>query len=163
MSVFLNRLAVLTHHFTQWSLRISALGLLLMTLVIGWQVFARYVLNDSPSWSESLALLLMLYYIMLTAAVGVYEGFHLGLTVALNATPPAVRRYLKMLNQCLIMIFGAFMLVNGARLADFTADHIIPTLDISRAFAYWPFAAAGGLICLFALERLLLLLLNKEK
>ena len=46
------------------------------------------------------------------------------------------------------------MLVNGTRLAQFTAEHIIPTLNISRSYAYWPFAAAGLLISIFALERL---------
>ena len=29
--------------------KIAAAGLVLMTLVIAWQVFGRYVLNDSPA------------------------------------------------------------------------------------------------------------------
>jgi len=155
-TTILTKLAQTTHKLTQLALLISAVGLVLMTLIIGWQVFARYVLNDSPAWSETTALLLMLYYIMLAAAVGVYENFHLGLKILLDSVSPSVRRMLEIVNNALIIVFGLAMLINGTRLAQFTADHIIPALNISRAFAYWPFAAAGLLVCIFALERLLI-------
>ncbi len=152
----IDRLAAVTHKLTRIALLISAAGLVLMTLIIGWQVFARYVLNTSPAWSETLALLLMLYYIMLAAAVGVYENTHLGLKVLLDSVPANTRRGLEIINNSLVLVFGLAMLINGTRLAQFTADHIIPTLNISRAAAYWPFATAGLLISIFALEKLLM-------
>jgi TRAP-type C4-dicarboxylate transport system permease small subunit len=93
---------------------------------------------------------------MLAAAVGVYENFHLGLKVLLDAVPTPIRTILEVINNSLIIIFGMAMLVNGSRLAQFTADHIMPALNISRSFAYWPFAAAGLFISIFALERLML-------
>ena len=37
----------------------AGIGLVTMTLIIFWQVFARYVLNDSPSWTESTSVQLM--------------------------------------------------------------------------------------------------------
>jgi len=154
--------ARLTQELARIALVISTAGLVLMTLIIGWQVFARYVLNASPAWSESAALLLMLYYIMLAAAVGVYENFHLGLKVLLDAVPANIRTVLEVLNNSLIIIFGMAMLVNGSRLAQFTADHIMPALDISRSFAYWPFAAAGLFISIFALERLMLAIISEN-
>ena len=151
-----------TQRLTQYALYISAAGLVLMTLIISWQVFARYMLNASPSWSESAALLLMLYYILLTAAVGVYESFHLGINILVDKSPPKIARILKVINYSLICVFGLAMLLNGVRLADFTSDHVIPALSISRAFAYWPFAIAGALICIFALEKILFLFVIKE-
>ena len=162
MISWLSRLAVVTHKLTRLALILSAAGLVLMTLIIGWQVFARYVLNASPAWSETLALLLMLYYIMLAAAVGVYEEFHLGLKIVFDSAPANIRRPLDIFNNALIAVFGVAMLIYGTQLAEFTADHVIPTLSISRAFAYWPFAAAGLLISVFALERLLIAALQKE-
>ena len=162
MISWLSRLAVITHKLTRLALMISAAGLVLMTLIIGWQVFARYVLNASPAWSETVALLLMLYYILLAAAVGVYEEFHLGLKIVLDSVPANIRRALDIFNNALIAVFGVAMLIYGTRLAQFTADHIIPTISISRAFAYLPFAAAGLLISVFALERLLIAALQRE-
>jgi len=155
-------LARFTHQLARIAIVISSAGLVLMTLIIGWQVFARYVLNASPAWSESAALLLMLYYIMLAAAVGVYESFHLGLKILLDAVPIHIRTVLEVINNSLIIIFGMAMLVNGSRLAAFTADHIMPALNISRSFAYWPFAAAGLFISIFALERLILVINSKN-
>src|SRR5262249_50048614 len=40
-------------------------GLLAIVVVVAWQVFGRYVLNDTPTWAESLALVLVLYVTML--------------------------------------------------------------------------------------------------
>ena len=44
---------------------LSAAGLVVMTAVTAWQVFARYVLNDSPPWSEAAALVIMAYFVLL--------------------------------------------------------------------------------------------------
>ena len=156
MQSILSNLATLTHWLSRSALAISAAGLILMTLINGWQVFARYVLNASPAWSESSALLLMLYYIMLAAAVGVYENFHLGLKILIDSVPTYIKRGLDIFIQMLIIVFGIAMLTNGIELAKFTADHIIPTMGISRALAYWPFSAAGLFISIFALEKILI-------
>ena len=131
----------------------AAAGLVLMTLVIAWQVFGRYVLNDSPAWSESAALVIMLYFVLLAAAVGVYEQFHLGLRLFVSRLPAGWKRPVYVIGQLLVMTFGAAMAWNGMRLIDYTSSHVIPTLGISRSVAYWPFVACGGLIVLFALVR----------
>ena len=41
------------------AMALAGLALVAMALIQAWQVFARYVLNDSPGWTEPLALLLM--------------------------------------------------------------------------------------------------------
>ena len=143
-------------------LKIAAAGLVCMTLVIFWQVFARYVLNDSPQWSEAAALVIMFYFVLLAAAVGVYEKFHLGFRWLVAKLPPRPGRGLFLFGQVLIMGFGAAMAWNGMALVDYTASHIIPTLNLSRAAAYWPFVICGGLIMLFALVHCLSLMRDKE-
>ena len=40
---------------------ITLVFLALMTIIITWQVFSRYVLNETPSWSEETALILMVW------------------------------------------------------------------------------------------------------
>lgn len=141
---------------------ISGAGLLVMTLSIGWQVFGRYVLNDSPAWSESLALILMLYFILFAAAVGVRERFHLGFGLIASRLKGRWRRVLDVSNQCLIAGFGVAMLWNGAVLAEHTSAHIIPALSVSRSLAYWPFIGSGGLMILFALDRILIVTRHGE-
>ncbi len=153
-----SQLPPVTNRIVEWSLKVAAASLVLMTLITGWQVFARYILNNSPTWSEALALLLMLYYIQLAAAAGVAQGFHIGMTLLLDSAPEPLRRFLLLFGQSMIFGVGITMAVNGVFLANFTAEHVIPSLGVSRAFAYWPFVGAGVLMALFALERIYLIL-----
>ena len=53
------------------ALWLSGTGLVLMTAFISVQVFYRYVLNDSQSWTEPASVMLMGWFIFLGAAVGI--------------------------------------------------------------------------------------------
>ena len=141
--------------------KIAAAGLVFMTIVIAWQVFGRYVLNASPPWSESAALIIMLYFVLLAAAVGVYEQFHLGLRLFVSRLPAGWKRPVYVIGQLLVMTFGVAMTWNGMRLIDYTSSHIIPTLGISRSVAYWPFVLFGGFIVFFALVRSIVVVRDK--
>ena len=144
------------------ALKVAATGLVLMTVIISWQVFARYALNESPTWSEAAALVIMFYFVLLAAAVGVYEGFHLGFRWLVSQLPLAFKRRAFVLGQLLVMAFGVAMAVNGMALVDYTSSHIIPTLQIPRSTAYWPFVICGGLIALFALVHCISLVRSSE-
>lgn len=126
-----------------------------MVIIIGYQVFARYVLNASPSWSEQAALLLMIYFVLFAAAVGIREGFHIRITFAEDRLAGAGQRLLRLSNHVLVAIFGLAMAAGGAELIQATSGHTLPTLGISRAWAYVPMAAAGALITFFSLEHIL--------
>src|ERR1700754_4429722 len=72
----------------------ACIALLTMTLVEAWQVYARYVLNDSPSWTEPVVLLLMSAAMMFGAAAGVRSESHFGFFITLHVAPPRVRTVL---------------------------------------------------------------------
>lgn len=156
------RLDRLSARLAGYALKAAAAGLAVMTLVISWQVFARYVLNDSPPWSEALALIIMVSFVLLAAAVGVHEKFHLGFRWLVSKLPMQSRRAVFVLGQLLIMLFGVAMAVNGMALVDYTATHIIPTLNVSRSLAYWPFVVCGVLMALFALVNCVVLILGRR-
>ncbi len=143
-------------------LKAAAAGLVAMTLAIAWQVFARYVLNDSSPWSEAAALIVMVCFVLLAAAAGVHEKFHLGFRWLVSMLPIRLRRTVFVSGQALIMAFGVGMAVNGMALVDYTATHVIPVLGISRSVAYWPFVVCGVLMALFALVNSVALLLGRR-
>lgn len=154
MGVLLSRFVEVNKTIRRYLLLLSASGLVVMTVVIGWQVFARFLLNNSPAWSETFSLILMLYYIMLAAAVGVSEGFHLGIKIIIMRLSPTPQKWVMMAVDFLMAVFGLLMCVNCIRLVQYTHSHIIPTLNVSRAVAYWPFIISGVLIVLFSVERI---------
>ena len=133
----------------------GAVGLTVMTAIIGWQVFARYVLNASPSWSEQASLVLMIWYVSLAAAAGVREGFHIRIVALENAVGPRAKRALRIASDLVVAGCGLAMAVWGAQLVARTWEHTIPSLGIPRGLAYAGLPIAGVLIALYALERLL--------
>lgn len=148
-------LAKLTHFSADILVKVAAAGLVAMTLIAGWQVFGRYVLNSSPSWSEQAALTLMIWYVSLAAAAGVREGFHIRIVVLENNLGPSARRILRIINDGIVALCGLAMAIWGSELVMRTWEHTIPSLGISRGLAYAGLPIAGGLIVLFALERIL--------
>lgn len=145
--------------FAKW---FAGIGLLLMTAIIALQVFARYVLNDSPAWAEQSALLLMIWYVFIAAAAGVREGFHIRIAVFADNLPSPIRRYVLLIAHLVVVAFGAAMVYFGIELTRETWQHVIPTLGISRGYAYIPIALSGVLITGFAIEQLVAELRSTE-
>lgn len=141
---------------------IAGIGLLLMTAIVALQVFARYVLNDSPPWAEQAALLLMIWYVFIAAAAGVREGFHIRIAVFADHLPVKVRRPVQVFAHLVVVAFGVAMAIFGVQLARDTWQHVIPTLGISRGYAYLPIALSGLLITGFAIEQLVAQLRSTE-
>jgi len=54
---------------SRWCMYIAVAGLVGIVATVALQVFGRYVLNDTPTWAESTALVLILYVTMLGAAL----------------------------------------------------------------------------------------------
>jgi TRAP-type C4-dicarboxylate transport system permease small subunit len=138
------------------ALVLASIGLVLMTVFIGWQVFGRFVLNDSPSWTEPLAILLMGWFIFLGAAIGVREGYHLSFEVLLYVLPPGGRRILDSVSDAAVAFFGAAMAVYGYQMAAKTWSSTIPGLGYPGGVHFIALIAGGVLISLFSLERLAL-------
>ena len=134
--------------------KLGAVGLLVMTGIIGWQVFGRYVLQSSPSWTEQASLLLMIWYVFLAAAAGVWERFHIRIELLEQRFSDENRRRLRIGIHALVAMMGLALLVYGALLAWDVRVHVIPSLGISRAWAYVVIPFAGLLIALFSLARI---------
>ena len=159
MADSVNNLSARVSALAKW---ISVAGLVVMTVIVALQVFARYVLNNSPAWAEQAALLLMIWYVFIAAAAGVREGFHIRIGVFVERLPQGVRRPIELGAHLIMVAFGAAMSWYGVELAQATWQHVIPTLGLSRGYAYVPIALSGVLITAFSIERFVAALRHKE-
>ncbi|MFO1080183.1 MAG: TRAP transporter small permease [Reyranellaceae bacterium] len=142
---------------SRWSMYVAVAGLLGIVATVALQVFGRYVLNDTPIWAESTALVLILYVTMLGAAVGVRDAGHIGLESLLVLAPDALRLRLEVVIHVLVGTFGLIMAWNGAVLAESVMAYKIPTLGLPEGINHIPLVIAGVLIALFSLEHIVAL------
>jgi TRAP-type C4-dicarboxylate transport system permease small subunit len=143
-------------------LQVGVAGLMLLIAAVLYQVIGRYVFNDTPTWAESGAVLLVLYVTMLGMAVGVRDAGHIGLESLLVLVPEGIRLKMELMIHALVLVFGVVMAYNCGLLAHSVWDYKIPTLGLSEAFKYAPPAMAGGLIVLFSLEHIIALVCGEE-
>lgn len=137
-----------------WLIKISAAGLIAMVGVISWQVFGRFVLNSSPSWTEQAAMILMIWYVFFAAAAGVWERFHIRIEILEQRFSASLRRRLRIAIHAVVAMFGLVLLIYGAQLAWLVRDFVVPSLGVSRGIAYLPIPFAGLLTIIFSIGRI---------
>jgi TRAP-type C4-dicarboxylate transport system permease small subunit len=144
------------------SLQIASAGLVAIIICVLYQVFGRYVMNDTPTWAEQLALLLVSYVTMLGTAVGVRDAGHIGLESFLVLAPEWLRNKLEVLIHLFMILFGSCMAYYGLTLAIGQWDEMLPTLGIADGFRYIPIGLCGVLMTLFSIEHIIAQLNDRE-
>ena len=143
-------------------LQLGVAGLVLLVCAVLYQVIGRYIFNNTPTWAESGAVLLVLYVTMLGMAVGVRDAGHIGLESFLVLAPDWLRHKLEIVIHVLVFIFGVVMAWNCGVLAESVAAYKIPNLGISNAWKYVPATLSGTLIALFSVEHIIAILRNQK-
>jgi TRAP-type C4-dicarboxylate transport system permease small subunit len=146
----------------KYCLILAVAGLVAIIAAVTTQVFGRYVLNDTPTWAEALAMVLVLWVTMLGAAVGVRDAGHIGMESLLVLVPEKIRLKLEIVIHALVAVFGGLMAWNGSVLAESVMSYNIPTLGIPEGLNHVPLAIAGVLIVLFSIEHIIALIRNEE-
>lgn len=133
---------------------IAATALVALVVVQGWQVFARYVINDSPSWTEPLTLILLSTAMSLAAAAGVHTQKHFRFNLLADAAGPRARRVMAAASEAVVVLIGGFLAVGAMRLWLDGLDVRMAGAPMPQSSAYLPLCAGGALMVVFGLQRL---------
>lgn len=144
------------------SLALAVFGLLAVVLCVQWQVLGRYVLNDTPTWAESLALLLVLFVTAFGLAVGVRDAGHIGLESLVVLLPEAWQHRIELLIHALVAFFGGLMVHSGWLWASMKWTEKKAMLPVPDGIDYVPVVIAGALIVLFSVEHIVALVRGTE-
>lgn len=128
---------------------------MVLTVIFGWLVFGRYVLNATPTWVEQVSLLLVMLITFLGAAVGIHENTHLGVSYFREIAPLPVRRLCTVATHLLLAGFGLAMMWNSYLLTVFKWGSLIPLIHVPEGLRSLPITICGGLIFLFSLGHLI--------
>jgi len=140
----------------RFCLVVAGLCLVAITLIIPWGVFTRYVLNSASSWPEPAAVLLMIWFSFLAAALCYREHLHIGVAVIPMMLKGNLRLAVGWLVEACMMATNLFMLWWGIKLVATTWHQSISDFPwYSVGASYLPVPIGGAITALFVIERLL--------
>ena len=140
------------------SLMLAVIGLLSVVLCVQWQVIGRYVFNDTPTWAEALAMLIVLFVTAFGLGVGVRDAGHIGMESLIVLLAEQWRLRLELLIHALVALFGFLMVQSGWMWASAKWQEKKPMLPVPDGIDYVPVIIAGALIFIFSIEHILALL-----
>lgn len=132
---------------------LAGAALVALVAITGWMVFGRYVLNDTPTWVERAATLIVVAISMPVAAVGVRERFHLSVLGFRDALPGPARRAVAVACDAAVALFGAAMAWWSWELVEGSWRFRTPLIGISQGWTYAPLVLGGALMALFGAEQ----------
>jgi TRAP-type C4-dicarboxylate transport system permease small subunit len=136
---------------------IAGSALVVISLVVPWGVYTRYVLESAASWPEPMAVLLSIVLTFFGAAVCYRSGVHMRVTVARDLLPPLGQRIFDLIAEGLMAAISVFMIVWGGRLVGTTWNQVIAEFPfLSVGVTYLPIPTGGAVTLLFIAERLLI-------
>ena len=148
-----------THRLCDWlylaCIWIAGLSIFVMSLIIPWGIFTRYVLGTGSQWPEPIATLLMVVFTFLGAAAGYRANAHIAVAMVTEKLPTPVRSALARAMDVLMLLIAVFMTWYGAKLCMETWNQSIGQLPwMPVGVTYLPVPIGGAITAVFVLERL---------
>jgi len=155
-------LTCLNARLSRWAMYIAVTCLLGIVVTILSSVILRYGFNAAPSWSEQVALLLVINVAMFGAAAAIRDEGHIGMESLVGLLPKPYQFWIGNANGCLIIIFGMSLIYGGSLMAVSVFPNKITALNISEAWRYVPVVISGTLTILFSIEHMIASVTGKE-
>jgi TRAP-type C4-dicarboxylate transport system permease small subunit len=134
---------------------IAGSALVLISAVIPWAVWTRYVMNSASSWPEPTAVLLTIVLTFFGAAACYRLGLHMNVTLAVDQLPKRVRHVTDVIVELLMALMALFMTFKGATLCEATWSNSIADFpSLSVGVTYLPIPIGGAILLLFVIEHL---------
>lgn len=135
---------------------IAGVALVLISAVIPWAVYTRYVLNSAASWPEPAAVLLTIWLTFFGAAACYRIRFHMNVSFFVMLMPEPLQKVFNLLAELLMIAMASFMTVYGVKLVQATWLNTIADFpELSVGVTYLPIPLGGAILFLFVVERLL--------
>jgi TRAP-type C4-dicarboxylate transport system permease small subunit len=134
---------------------IAGIALVLISAVIPWAVYTRYVLNRAASWPEPMAVLLMIVLTFFGAAACYRVGLHMRVSFFVSLLPQWLQRAIALLVELLMALIALFMITWGIKLVAATWQNSIADFpSLSVGVTYLPIPIGGAILLFFVFERL---------
>ncbi len=129
-----------------------------MSLLIGAQIFMRYVMGASLSWSEELARYLFIWATYLGVAYGVKKDAHIRVSMATDMLPPRAQILVRILTHLIFGAFAAYVMYQGWFMVEktFRFGQKSASLGIPMGLVYLAPLSGFGLVVLRLIQAIFL-------
>lgn len=135
---------------------IAGLSLLVMTIIIPIGIFSRYVLNRGESWPEPVAIICMVTFTFIGAAVSYRAGSHIAVNMLTDRLPQTWQTMCARIVDLLMLLISLVMFYYSYFLcADLWEQPIAEFPVLTSGQTYLPLPVGAVLLILFVVERLL--------
>ncbi len=124
--------------------------LMVMSVLISWQVFARYIMGNSLSFSEEVSRFSMVWLAMLGAAYAYRQGTLIAVDLLTMMSGPVVSRVLRLSVAVASCIFAYVLLTQGWAITERVASQTAPSTRVSMGWLYGAMPAGAALVLLNA-------------
>jgi TRAP-type C4-dicarboxylate transport system permease small subunit len=136
---------------------VAGISFVLISAVIPWAVFTRYVLNSAASWPEPTAVLLTIMLTFIGAAACYRRRQHMNIAYFAGLLPGTGQRLSAIASELIVGAMALFMAYYGANLVEATWHNTIGDFPfLSVGVTYLPIPVGGVFLLLFVIERLLI-------
>ena len=134
---------------------VAAVAMVVITTIIPYGVFMRYVVNSAASWPEPAGILMMIIFSFIGGAAAYRANAHIAVGTVLNMVSAANRKRLEFAGDVGMGIVGIFMVKWGVQLVITVWQNSIAEFpELSAGATYLPIPIAGVITLLFCIERL---------
>lgn len=92
---------------------LGGVTLAFMFILVVWQVFTRYILNDSATWTEELVSYMFAWLTLFGAALVIGEREHMNIPVFIETKSVKTQKNAAIISEVLIFLFSLIVLVYG--------------------------------------------------
>jgi TRAP-type C4-dicarboxylate transport system permease small subunit len=121
--------------------------LAVMSVLISWQVFARFVVGESLTFSEEASRFLMIWLTLLGAAYAIKEGSLIAIDLLQSKLTGALGKSVRTMMSIISCVFYIILIIYGFIMAQSVSFQTAPTTGLSM---FWPMLAlpSGGILML---------------
>ncbi len=134
--------------------RITAFLIIMLTILVSWEVFARYVLNTGAFWAEEVSITAMMWIAFLGASGGIWTDSHICLKFVIEIFPDTMRKTINIINYIIVGSFSLLLFNFGITLVKKTISGKLSATNIPIGYTYLIIPISTAFMVIFSLLKI---------
>lgn len=141
---------------------LSSTLMVVLTLVVFFNVIARYFFNVPIAFTYELVELLFPWIMFMTVINVTLDNENIDIQFFVNLTPKPVQVVAAYATRLIMLFFSIYITYSSYKLAAAVGNHTMPLLKISKSWLYWSVTVSFVGVSLVIIYQTILLILGKE-